>query len=100
MAPKKNVQPKPRAKQAQVVTPVDSEVAGLGADDDVVALFEEKRPNGKNTFAVRQNRFCRTASLANAANVVMPHYKARRGFSSQKYMLGVVLVYGTTLLGG
>ena len=51
MAPKKNAKPKPRAKQARVVTPVDGQVAGLDADDDVVAFFEEVRCAAPHTPA-------------------------------------------------
>ena len=51
MAPKKNAIPKPRAKQARVVTPVDGQVAGLDVDDDVVAFFEEVRRAAPHTTA-------------------------------------------------
>ena len=49
--PKKNSKLKPRAKQARVVTPVDGQVAGLDADDDVVAFFEEVRRAAPHTPA-------------------------------------------------
>ena len=51
MSPKKNAKPKPRAKQARVVTPLDGKVAGFDADDDVVAFFEEMRRAVPHTAA-------------------------------------------------
>ena len=43
---------------------------------DIFTVRQKKNPYGKNVFAVRQNPFCRAVNPANAANFVLPHYKA------------------------